>query len=275
MPNLIDLHESLARVALTGRDLDEVLSEITTVARKAIPAVDAASITLIRGEKAFTAAYDGQMALDADELQYERGYGPCVDAGLAGQVMLIDDMTTEQRWPDYCRVVAGRGIGSSLSIPLPFQSTTIGALNNYARSTAAFGDVDRTLAEEVASWIALAIGHADIASQTAEELDHLKTAMKSRAVIEQAKGVLVERFKITEEMAFTMLSVPPRTATSSSARSPANWSPPGSCGAKRSPLASRRSGSRAGQRSPRRRPPPRIERMRGPVRMTAGSDTNF
>jgi GAF domain-containing protein len=146
------------------------------------------------------------MALDADELQYERGYGPCVDAGLAGQVMVIDDMTTEPRWPDYCRVVAARGIGSSLSIPLPFQSTTIGALNNYARSTQAFGDLDRTLAEEVASWIALAIGHADIAAQTAEELDHLKTAMKSRAVIEQAKGVLVERFKITEEMAFTMLS---------------------------------------------------------------------
>ena len=206
MPNLIDLHESLARVALTGRDLDEVLSEITTVARKAIPAVDAASITLIRGEKAFTAAYDGQMALDADELQYERGYGPCVDAGLAGQVMAIDDMTTEQRWPDYCRVVAARGIGSSLSIPLPFQSTTIGALNNYARTTAAFGEVDRTLAEEVASWIALAIGYAGIAAQTAEELHHLKTAMKSRAVIEQAKGILVERFKITEEIAFAMLS---------------------------------------------------------------------
>ena len=206
MPNLIDLHENLARVALTGRDLGEVLSEITAVARKAIPAVDAASITLIRGEKAFTAAYDGQMALDADERQYERGYGPCIDAGRAGQVMAVDDMTAEQRWPDYCRVVASRGIGSSLSIPLPFQSTTIGALNNYSRSTNAFGDADRSLAEEVASWIALAIGHADVAAQTSDELSHLKTAMKSRAVIEQAKGILVERFKITEEMAFTILA---------------------------------------------------------------------
>jgi GAF domain-containing protein len=206
MPNLIDLHESLARVALVGRDLGEVLSEITTIARQATPAVDAASITLIRGEKAFTAAYDGQMALDADELQYERGYGPCIDAGLAGQVMVIDDMTTEQRWPDYCRAVAARGIGSSLSIPLPFQSTTIGALNNYARSANAFSDAERSLAEEVASWVALAIGHADSAARTSDEVVHLQTAMKSRAVIEQAKGVLVERFKVTEEMAFTILS---------------------------------------------------------------------
>lgn len=206
MPNLIDLHESLARVVLTGRDLTEVLEEITTIARKAIPTVDAASITLIRGEKAFTAAYDGQMALDADELQYERGYGPCVDAGLSGQVMSIDDMTTEQRWPDYCPVVATHGVGSSLSIPLPFQTTTIGALNNYARKTEAFGDLDRALADEVASWIALAIGRADVAARSSDELAHLKTAMSSRAVIEQAKGILVERYKITEEMAFTLLS---------------------------------------------------------------------
>jgi hypothetical protein len=102
---LTELHEDLARVAATGGDLADVLGEITRIARRAIPAIDAASITLIRGGKAFTAAYDGQMALDADELQYERGYGPCIDAGLAGQVMVIDDMATEERWPDYCRAV--------------------------------------------------------------------------------------------------------------------------------------------------------------------------
>jgi GAF domain-containing protein len=206
MPNLVNLHEDLARVALTGADLGDVLEEITRIARRAIPPIDAASITLIRGEKAFTAAYDGQMALDADELQYERGYGPCLDAGLAGQVMVIDDMTSEERWPDYCRAVAARGIGSSLSMPLPFQTRSIGALNCYARRTHAFGENDRPLAEEVAAWIALAVGHADTDAQTSDELSNLKLAMKTRAVIEQAKGILVERFKITEEMAFTELS---------------------------------------------------------------------
>ena len=64
-----------------------------------MPAVEAASITLIRGEKPFTAAYDGQLALDADELQYHKGYGPCIDAGLSGQVLAIDDMATDERWP--------------------------------------------------------------------------------------------------------------------------------------------------------------------------------
>src|SRR5829696_10142137 len=147
MPELVKLHEDLASVVLVNRDLNDVLSEITRVARRAVPGVDAASITLIRGDKAFTAAYDGQMALDADELQYKRGYGPCVDAGLAGQVMRIDDMASEDRWPDYTREVAAHGIGSSLSVPLPFQGATLGALNTYASRPHAFTAEDQVLAE--------------------------------------------------------------------------------------------------------------------------------
>src|SRR5215217_8334111 len=151
MNNVAELHEALAGVALAGRELSEVLTEITRIARRAMPSVEAASITLIRGEEPFTAAYDGKMALDADELQYERGYGPCVDAGRAGQVLLIDDMRSDQRWPDYAQHAAGHGVLSSLSVPLPFQGVTIGALNTYAASPQVLADHDIELAEEVAA----------------------------------------------------------------------------------------------------------------------------
>ena len=206
MPDSNGLHQDLARVVLVGRDLSEVLSDITSVARKAMPAVEAASITLIRGEKAFTAAYDGQMALDADELQYERGYGPCIDAGLSGQTMVIDDMTTEERWPDYARNAAAHGVGSSLSVPLPFQTATIGALNTYSTRPHAFGQDDLVLGQEVATWIALAVGNADAAARTSDELRNMHIAMKSRAVIDQAKGMLMERYKIKEDRAFAVLA---------------------------------------------------------------------
>ena len=206
MSDLTRLHEALARVVLVDRGFNEILAEITTIAREAMPGPDAASITLIRGEKACTAAYDGQMALDADEMKYERGYGPCMDAGRAGQVFLIDDMRSEQRWPDYARNAAEHGIGSSLSVPLPFQSAMIGALNTYAGRPHAFGHDDLALAEEIAAWVALAVERAEAATRTAENLMHLHTAMLSRAVIEQAKGVLMERHKITQDQAFTLLT---------------------------------------------------------------------
>jgi GAF domain-containing protein len=204
--NLTDLHKSLASVIHADRELADVLTEITGIARRAMPSIEAASVTLIRGEKPFTAAFDGQMALDADELQYERGYGPCVDAGRAGQMLLVDDMRNEQRWPDYARDAAAHGVLSSLSVPLPFQGATIGALNTYAGRPQFLDDNDVEIAEEVAAWVGVAVGNAEAAARTMEDPNHLRTAMMSRAIIEQAKGILMERHKIKEDEAFTILT---------------------------------------------------------------------
>jgi GAF domain-containing protein len=126
---------------------------------------------LIRGDDPFTAAYDGQMALDADKLQHERDYGPCVDAGRPGLTFLIDDMRTEQRWPDYARHAVERGVGSSLSVPLPFQAATIGALDNYSTRPRAFAEDDVAVGEEVASWVALSVATASAAAAAANEAD--------------------------------------------------------------------------------------------------------
>jgi GAF domain-containing protein len=206
MVDMTTLHEELARVVLVGRDLADVLAELTTIARRAMPGSEATSITLIRGEKPFTAAHDGQIALDADELQYQRDYGPCVDAGRSGEIFLISDMATEQRWPDYARHAAARGVGSSLSMPLPFQAATIGALNNYSTHAHAFTDEDVAVGEEVASWVAFVVANASAAATAAEEAANMRAAMVTRGMIEQAKGILMERHKITADQAFTILT---------------------------------------------------------------------
>jgi GAF domain-containing protein len=206
MNDVNELHQALARVVVADRELGDVLTEITGIARRAMPSIEAASVTLIRAEKPFTAAYDGQMALDADELQYERGYGPCVDAGRAGQMLLIDDMRSDQRWPDYAQHAAAHGVLSSLSVPLPFQGATIGALNTYAGRPQFLDDNDVEIAEEVAAWVGVAVGNAEAAARTMEDPNHLRTAMMSRAVIEQAKGILMERHKIKEDEAYTILT---------------------------------------------------------------------
>jgi GAF domain-containing protein len=206
MNNVNELHEALARVVVADRELSEVLTEITGIARRAMPSIEAASVTLIREDKAFTAAYDGQMALDADELQYERGYGPCMDAGRAGQVFLLDDMRSEQRWPDYAQNVLAHGVLSSLSVPLPFQGATIGALNTYGGRPQVVDDSDIELAEEVAAWVAVAVGNAEAAARTSDDLIQMRTVMMSRACIEQANGILMERHRITEDEAYTILT---------------------------------------------------------------------
>jgi GAF domain-containing protein len=129
-----------------------------------------------------------------------------MDAGRAGQMLLVDDMRSDQRWPDYAQHAASHGVLSSLSVPLPFQGATIGALNTYASQPKVFDDNDVELAEEVAAWVAVAVGNAEAAARTSADLTQLRTTMMTRAFIEQAKGILMERHKIKEEEAFTILT---------------------------------------------------------------------
>jgi GAF domain-containing protein len=200
------VHQQLAGVVIVGRELSDVLYEIVQISRRAIPGAEASSITLIRDDRGYTAAHDGQIAMDADELQYERGYGPCLDAGRSGEVFRIADMRAEERWPDYARHAADLGVGSSLSVPLPFQGATIGALNNYARHPDAFGEADLAVGQEVAAFVAIAVANAEAATQAVNDVTNMRRAMESRSVIEQAKGILMERYKVTAEQAFTLLT---------------------------------------------------------------------
>jgi GAF domain-containing protein len=176
------------------------------VAARGIPGAEATSITLVRDDKGFAAAYFGEMALAADELQYEKGYGPCLDAGRGGVVLRVDDMRTETRWPDYATQVQQTGVRSSLSVPLPYQGNFIGALNIYSTEPAAFASPESLEAGlEVVDIIAVAVANATEHAQLGEQARNMRVAMESRAVIEQAKGVLMAQRHVDAEQAFEIL----------------------------------------------------------------------
>ncbi|MCF6745364.1 GAF and ANTAR domain-containing protein [Blastococcus sp. KM273128] len=196
----------LSKVALGDRELADVLGEITAIAARAIPGAEAVSTTLIRGNKPFTAAYTGEMALMADELQYAEDGGPCLDAGRGGVVLRVDDMRTEERWPRYVARVRETQVRSSLSVPLPYQGSWIGALNIYSTRPEAFATPEALAAGlETAEAIAVAVANADAHARLLDDARNMRTAMESRAVIEQAKGVLMAERHVDAEQAFEIL----------------------------------------------------------------------
>jgi len=200
------LLRELNRVTFVGRTLDEVLTQIVRIATAGIPGAESTSITLLKDDKPFTAAHHGEMALAADELQYAKGYGPCMDAGRGGVLLRIDDVRTEQRWPDYVAHAQEVGVGSSLSVPLPYQGSSIGALNIYSTKVAAFATPEALEAGlETAEVVAVAIANADAHWQASEQARNMRLAMESRAIIEQAKGVLMAQRHLTAEQAFEVL----------------------------------------------------------------------
>ena len=199
------LLRDLTRLVLAGRTLEEVLGDIVAIANREVPGAESTSITLVRDDKAFTAAHFGEMSLAADELQYEEDGGPCMDAGRGGVVLRVDDMRTEERWPDYVPRVLATGVRSSLSVPLPYQGSSIGALNLYATKPRAF-DRDIPIGEEIASYIAVAIANADAYAEAATLARNMQEAMHSRADIEMAKGILMAQQHCSPDEAFALLS---------------------------------------------------------------------
>jgi hypothetical protein len=69
----------LGRMKLGEGDLRAVLGRVAELARQTLPGVVGASVTLVESDRAFTAAFAGQLALDLDETQYQEGFGPCLD----------------------------------------------------------------------------------------------------------------------------------------------------------------------------------------------------
>jgi GAF domain-containing protein len=197
--------EALLGIRLGEQPLSDVLQRLAHIAKDSLPGADEVSITLVRGDKPYTAAYTGQLALDADELQYERGYGPCIDAGLSGTVLTIDDMSRETRWPDYAAKVVPRGVLSSMSVPLPMQTDVVGALNVYSRVRSAFGADSHGPAVRLAGHVGVAVANALAYSRTAELADNLQIAMANRAVIEQAKGIIMAQNRCDADAAFEVL----------------------------------------------------------------------
>ncbi len=200
--------ERLGRLSLRELSMDNLLQMVADLTKSVMPGDTEASVLLLVKDTPTTVVSTGALATDLDETQYDRGHGPCLDAARTGEITEISDTRAEDRWPDYTPRAVERGNLSSLSIPLaidPDEQVT-GALNIYARRPDAFDEASRSVATRFGPYAAIATGNL-YAYQSARDLaENLQMAMESRAVIDQAKGMLIERYKLTPDAAFQLLA---------------------------------------------------------------------
>jgi GAF domain-containing protein len=206
--NAAEALERLGRLTLRELSMDSLLQTVADLTKTVMPGRPETSVLLLVKERPTTVVHTGQLAVDLDETQYERGHGPCLNAARTGELTEVADTRTETRWRDYMLRAAELGNRSSLSIPLVIDEDeqVTGALNVYARRPEAFDEASRSVATRFGPYAAVATGNL-YAYQSARDLaDNLEIALESRAVIDQAKGVLIERYKITPDQAFQLLA---------------------------------------------------------------------
>lgn len=191
----------LARSLQHEADGDAVLSGLVHAALDLIPGVDEGSVSVVTGRKNIgSRAPSGDLPERIDALQMETGEGPCLEAAYEHRTVRVADMQTEQRWPRFAQRAYEAGARGMLSIQLYVEGDNLGALNLYSYKANAFTDESENVGLLVAS-------HAAVAFAEAERTRQLNDAVESRDLIGQAKGILIERHKITGQQAFIVLSM--------------------------------------------------------------------
>jgi GAF domain-containing protein len=161
------------------------------------------SVTLVDGGQPKTVVFTGQLAVHLDERQYETANGPCLDAAVSGETIVIDTSDDNTGYPEFASAARRQGVTHGLSIGLPVPQRVVGALNLYASTTEAIRPDTVAQAQASASYAGVTVANAALYTSTAEQM---RTAMQTRSVIEQAKGILMERHGYSDYAVFKALS---------------------------------------------------------------------
>jgi GAF domain-containing protein len=205
------LHQALQLVAglvVTDLSPDSTLQRIAELTQASEPHAVAVGVTLIDATgQPTTAAYTDPLSPAVDEGQYEDGTGPCVDACAEDRVIVVPDVsTTRARWPSFTRLALEHGVRSTLSLPLSAgKDRSFGAMNLYATEAGAYTDELVGDARMLATGAAAVLANARAYWEVFDLAAGLQTAMRSRAVIEQAKGKIMATSGCSAEEAFQVL----------------------------------------------------------------------
>lgn len=179
---------------------EAVLAGIVHAALELVPHTDDASVSLVTGRRTIDSrAASSDLPRRVDALQSDTGQGPCLDASYEELVVSVPDLSSDERWPDFSREAYKLGARSMLSFQLFVDGAHLGALNLFGHEVGAFDAESERIG-------ALVAAHAAVAVAGSKQISQLTQALDTRDLIGQAKGILMERYKVTAQEAFLLLS---------------------------------------------------------------------
>lgn len=190
----------IARELQHEDDPDSVLAWIVHAALELVPHAAEASVSLVTGRRTIDSrAASSDLPRLVDALQSKTGQGPCLEASYEERVVSVPDLSLDQRWPEFSRAAYNLGARSMLSFQLFVDGAHLGALNLFGKDVGAFDAESERIG-------ALVAAHAAVAVAGSQQVSQLTQALDTRDLIGQAKGILMERYKITAQQAFLLLS---------------------------------------------------------------------
>lgn len=203
-----DLSDSLLALSqlATGRTaLTDTLTRVAELAVNAIPGADGAGLTLLEKDRSDTFVATATFVTEVDKVQYGLGQGPCISAAAEGITVQSDSLGGDGRWPQFGSRVARMNVHSALSLPLITSDGVVGAMNIYAHAKQAFSERSVQVGQLFSVPAAIAVQNAQVLAQTKRLAGQLQNALSTRAVIDQAIGIMMSRSGSSADEAFDRL----------------------------------------------------------------------
>jgi GAF domain-containing protein len=198
----------LQDLMLSNESVDQFLDDLASLSSRVLgDSVEVqCGVTYRHRNLATTVACSSDEARALDEIQYGFGDGPCLHAISTGSTVVVDDVRTDGRWPDYFEAVAGHEFFAMMGVPLVLGPDGGAALNFYAAKPQTFTSSAQVLAEGFALQAAKALQMVLRVSRHANTSSNLKSAMESRTTIDIAIGIVMGQNRCTQAEAYTILN---------------------------------------------------------------------
>jgi GAF domain-containing protein len=196
----------LADTLVDDFDVLDFLHQVTVRCAQVL-GVAAAGVLLTdqRGALRVVAASTEQTRL-LELLQLQTDQGPCPECFHTGRAIAVADLSAAtDRWPRFVAEARQSGFASVHALPMRLRTDVIGALNLFGDRPGALDEDTIRLAQALADVATIGLLQARAIRQRETLAEQLQTALNSRIVIEQAKGVVAERRGVDMDQSFTLL----------------------------------------------------------------------
>jgi len=195
----------MSGLLLTEETVETALGLLSALAQETVPGSSGAGVSIIDGRKRTSSGSTDDRVRRADALQYELDEGPCLTAASARELVRIDDVAEDRRWPRWAREVLPLGLHAAMSAPLVAGDASVGAIKVYADAAGTFDARSERLLSLFSAQAAVLVANVQSYDRASRLSGGMREAIRNRDDVNLAKGVLMGRDRIEEEAAIAAL----------------------------------------------------------------------
>ena len=208
LPLADELSAVFARMSgllLSEETVETSLGLLSALAQETVPGSSGAGVSILDGQRRRSSGSTDARVQEADSLQYELNEGPCLAAAAGRDLIRIDDLAEDGRWPRWAAAVAPLGLRAAMSAPLVAGNVSLGAITVYADEPRTFDRHSEQLLALFAAQAAILVVNVQTHERANRSSEAMREAFRSRDVVGVAKGILMGRNSIDEDTAFARL----------------------------------------------------------------------